>query len=189
LNKVSASQSQRLPRLGLLLVDADVNPLLLPYLRAVGFNVKFVHNVKVNVHDDPAIIRYARKHNRILICHDRYKDRKTRIRVFQEIYEHGGQAIQVSSGSGQDPLTSLGKILLHRNEWVEFFKENDGIVLVHATGMKRMPRSYLIRQLQRILGDNQSVIGDIPKRSPRSSKGHRQAKTVANGQLTMPTVL
>lgn len=184
MNGVSA-KLKRFPKLERLLVDTDVNPYLIGYLRAVGFNVKFVLDVRVDIHNDAAIIRYGREHGRIVVCHDRYKDRETKIKVFREIYDHGGQAIQVSRGSDQHPLTSLGKILVHRYAWLEFFKDNDGIVLVHESGMKRMPRPYLIKQVQGILGDKESVIGEIPLKSPRRPKIRRRPKPVAKEQLQM----
>ncbi len=132
----------------------------------------FAVRVKVNIRDDGAIVEWSRKHNRILVSHDKYKNREHKIRVFQEIYEHGGHVIQVAGGSDQDVLTSLGKIIVNRKEWVKFFNDNDGVALLHRGGMKPMPRAYLIRQLQGILGDDKSVIGDIPLKSPRRRKQH-----------------
>ncbi len=171
MKKVSTKHS-KLPKLERLLLDTDVNANIIRYLRAIRFDVLFAVKVKVNTRDDGAIVEWARKHNRILVCHDKYKNREHKIRVFQEIYEHGGQVIQIAGGSDQNILTSLGKILANREEWVEFFKENDGVALLHRGGMKPMPRAYLIRQLQGILG-GKSVIGEIPLKSPR----HRRKRT------------
>lgn len=151
-----------------MLIDTDVLDLI-PYLRAVGFNVKSTLKVDVNFRDDRAIVAWARRHNRIVVCHDKYKDRETKIRVFQELYEHGGQTIQISTGSGQDPLTSLGKVLAHRNDWLKFFSQNDGAVLVHSNGWKPMPRKYLIRQIQGILG-GKAITGEIPLKAPRRQR-------------------
>lgn len=179
MSEASTNQLKNFPKLESLLVDADVDPCLIQYLRVVGFNAKFVLDVKVNVHDDAAIIRWAREHNRIVVCHDKYKDRETKFKVFQEIYEHGGHAIQISRGSNQEPLTCLGKLLIHHSVWTEFFKQNDGIVLIHQGGMKPMPRAYLIRQLQGIMGDKKSVIGDIPLKSPHPRKHHLKPKPIS----------
>lgn len=153
MKKASMNSTQK-PKLEKLLLDADVDPRLVNHLRAVGFRVVFVTNVKVNYRDDAAIVRWARHHDRIVVCHDKYKDRATKIRVCQEIYQNGGRVIQVSRGSktNPDPLTSLGKILLHREQWLQFFQENDGMVLLYETGMRRMPRQYLLRQIQGLLG-------------------------------------
>lgn len=171
---------QPLPRLERLLIDTDVNPLLARYLRAVAFNVLFAAKVRVDYRDDISIIKWARKHRRIVVTHDRYKDRATKIRACQEIYDHGGQVIQVSRGQDQTPLTSLGKILAHREDWVKFFQENDGMVLVHKTGMTPMPRAYLIRQIQ-----NQLDFPALPKIAPKSPhirKGGRRPKPISEAQ-------
>ena len=175
---------QPLPRLERLLIDTDVNPHLARYLRAVGFNVLFAAKVKVDYRDDIAIIKWARSHSRIVVTHDRYRDRATKIRACQEIYENGGQVIQVSRGQSQTPLTSLGKILAHREDWVKFFQENDGMVLVHQTGMTPMPRAYLIRQIQ-----SQLDLPALPKIAPkslRSQKGGRKRKPISPAQSSLP---
>lgn len=157
-----------------------MNPHLARYLGAVGFNVLFAAKVKVDYRDDIAIIKWARSHGRIVVTHDRYKDRATKIRAYQEIYENGGRVIQVSRGQNQAPLTSLAKILAHREDWVKFFQENDGMVLVHQTDMKPMPRAYLIRQLQSQL--NFPTLPRIASKSPRTRKGGRKPKPISEGQ-------
>lgn len=174
---------QPLPRLERLLLDTDVNPNLARYLRAVGFNVLFAAKVKVNYRDDTKIIKWARNHSRIVVTHDKYKDRATKIRVCQEIYENGGQVIQVGRGQSQAPLASLGKILAHREDWVKFFQENDGMVLVHQTGMTLMPRAYLIRQIQ-----SQLDFPTLPKVAPkflRARKGGRRPKPMPEDQIPL----
>ncbi|MBI4294947.1 MAG: DUF5615 family PIN-like protein [Chloroflexi bacterium] len=149
MKEVSTKHSQKsLPRLERLLVDTDVKATIVPYLRAVGFRVLLATKVDVDVRQDVAVIRWAKQHNRIVVTHDKYKDRKTKIKVCQEIYEHGGHAIQIGGDGNQHPLTSLAKILLYRKDWLKFFQDNDGMVLVHQTGMKKFPRVYLIRQIQ-----------------------------------------
>ena len=139
---------KQLPKLEWLLIDTDVNPYLARYLGAIGFDVVFAAKVKVDYRDDIAIIKWARNHNRIVVTHDIYRDRATKIRACQEIYENGGQVIQVSRGQSQTPLTSLGKILMHREDWVKFFQDNDGIFVVYQTKPKPMPREYLLRNIQ-----------------------------------------
>ena len=174
---------QPLPRLERLLIDTDVNPHLARYLRAVGFDVLFAAKVKVDYRDDIAIIKWARSHSRIVVTHDRYRDRATKIRACQEIYENGGQVIQVSRGQSQTPLTSLGKILAHREDWVKFFQENDGMVLVHQTGMTPMPRAYLIRQIQSQL--DFPTLPQIAPKSPRTRKGGRKPKPISEDQFPL----
>jgi len=142
--------------------------------------VLFAAKVKVDYRDDIAIIKWARSHGRIVVTHDRYKDRATKIRACQEIYENGGKVIQVSRGQNQAPLTSLGKILAHREDWVKFFQENDGMVLVYQTGMRLMPRAYLIRQIQSQL--NFPILPHIASKSPRTRKEGRKPKPISEGQ-------
>ena len=158
-----------------------MNPHLARYLRAVGFNVLFALKVKVDYRDDIAIIKWARSHGRIVVTHDRYRDRATKIRACQEIFENGGQVIQVSRGQNQTPLTSLGKILAHREDWVKFFQENDGMVLVHQTGMTPMPRAYLIRQIQSQL--DFPTLPQIAPKSPIARKGGRKPKPISEEQF------
>jgi hypothetical protein len=143
-----------------------VNPLLVQYLGAVGFDVLFAPKVKVDYRDDTAIVKWARQHNRIVVTHDRYKDRTTKIRICEEIYQNGGQVIQISGGPSQTPLISLGKLLTYHEDWVNFFKENDGMVLVHKIGIKCMPRAYLLRQILRT-DISSHIISTIPSKSPR----------------------
>lgn len=183
--KQASTRHSKFKKLERLLLDTDVNANLIRYLRVVGFNVLFARKVKVNVRDDAAIVRWARRHKRILVCHDKYQNREHKIRVFNEIYKHGGHVIQVAGGSDQDILTSLGKILVNREEWTRFFAANDGVALLHRGGMKPMPRAYLIRQLQGILGDDKSVIGDVPLKSSRPTKAPQRRKRVAKEQLSM----
>ena len=166
-----------MPKLERLLLDTDVNANIIRYLRAIRFDVLFAVKVKVDIRDDGAIVEWSRKHNRILVTHDKYKNRGHKIRVFQEIYEHGGHVIQIAGGPDQDVFTSLGKIIVNREEWVKFFNDNDGVAFLRKDGMKPMPRGYLIRQLQGTLGDDESVIGDIPLKSPRRRK-QRIPKTI-----------
>lgn len=140
----------------------------------------FAVKVKVDYRDDIAIIKWARSHGRIVVTHDRYRDRATKIRACQEIYENGGQVIQVSRGQSQTPLTCLGKILAHREDWVKFFQENDGMVLVHQNGMTPMPRAYLIRQIQNQL--DFPALPQIAPKSPRPRKGGQKPKPVSEEQ-------
>lgn len=176
-------QKAQLPELEHLLIDTDVKATISQYLEAVGFNVVFAGKVKVNYHDDCAIIKWARKHKRILVCHDRYKDNSTKIRVCHEIYKHGGHVIQISGSPAQHVLTSVGKVLLHREKWLEFFSNNDGIVLLKQGEMKPMPRSYLIQQIQGIF---KPAIPSVNPKSPRPRKVIKKPKMPPPGQSQLP---
>ena len=162
--------TKSLPKLERLLIDTDMKGTLLTYLTAVCFDVAWAKDAKVNVCSDRALVAFARHYHRILVCHDRHrdkrKDRETRVQICQEIYDNGGQVIEVSGIPAQHELTSLGKILTHREKWKEFFDNNDGVVIVYENrDMKTIPRAKLIRQIQGIL--DHPTIPAIPSKSPR----------------------
>jgi hypothetical protein len=145
-------------------------------LRVVGFDVASAKDVKVGFRDDVKLVRYARHYKRILVCHDRHRDKpgdkETRIRIRQEIYNHGGQVIEVSGSPKQPELTSLGKILTHRAKWKEFFENNDGIVILYENrDIKAIPREALIQQVQGLLAH--PTIPPIPPKSPQKPIKHR----------------
>ena len=124
------SQSHVLPPLERLLLDTDVDVGIRPYLEAVGFRVQFALHVDVDVRSDTAILRWAREHEHILVCHDKHRDKSTRLELYPELYERGGKIIRIAGDSSQDVLTAVGKILVHREKWTEWFAENDGEVIV-----------------------------------------------------------
>ncbi len=109
------STKPQLPKLERLLIDADVRPTVMPYLKAVGFDAVSVLRVKVNHRDDVAIVKYARHYNRIVVCHDRHKD-QVRYQMYQEIFKRGGRIIEIGGHNGKPELTSVGKILVHRED-------------------------------------------------------------------------
>lgn len=175
-----------LPKLERLLIDADVKPTLLAYLKAVGFNMAWVREAKVNIHSDRALVAFARHYHRILVCHDRHKDMKkeTRIQICLEIYEKGGQVLQVAGSPGQPALTTLGKILIHREKWLDFFRYNDGIVTVSdASHIKPIPRADLIHQVQAML--EHPLIPVISPKAPRKKKARPRPKAVSAQQLPL----
>ena len=131
LSNTKNSLTEPLPKLERLLLDADVNPELIPLLRAVGFHAEFAPRLGVNIRNDRSLLRWARKHKYILVCHDRFRDKQTRLELYPELYHNGGQIIQIGGGPAQETYTSLGKILLHRKKWCEWFSNHDGIVTVH----------------------------------------------------------
>ncbi len=143
------------PRLERLILDADVNALLVPYLKAVGFDVVFAPEItEVNIHDDTDIVKWARRHRRYLVCHDKFKDKQTRLKLYFEVFENGGQVIQINGGPQQDPTTSLGKILVNRENWLGFFHEyEDGIVRLSTHSVKTYPPDKLYREIQRLVVD------------------------------------
>ena len=136
-SNTKATSTRRLPKLERLLLDTDVNVELEPLLEAVGFRTEFALRVEVDIRKDTAILRWARRHRRILVCHDKHKDRETQLELFPEIYRNGGKVIRIGGGPGQDIYTSPGKILLHRQKWLKWFQTNDGIVTVHESMNKK----------------------------------------------------
>lgn len=155
----------RLPKLERLLLDCDINPELEPLLRAVGFRTEFVKNVGVNVRDDTEIIKWARRHRYILVCHDRHKDKRTQLQLFPELRRNGGKIIEIGGHTGQDLLTALGKILVHREEWMQFFKENDGIATVHRTEIRKKSAHELYKRVQ-----GELALGGDPARTLKHRK-------------------
>lgn len=156
-----------MPRLERLLLDTDVNVELEPLLQAVGFRTEFALRVGVDIRKDTAILRWARRHRYILVCHDKYRDKETQLELFPELYHNGGRIIRIGGKPGQDIYASLGKILLHRQEWIEWFKENDGIVTVHQS-MNKKPAHKLYQLVQ---GDMELVS------DPAGTLRHRKRST------------
>ena len=174
-----------MPKLERLLLDCDINPELDPLLEAVGFRTEFAKNVGVDVRDDTAILKWARRHRHILVCHDRHKDRRTQVHLFTEMRRNGGRIIEISGHTGQEPLTALGKLLVDREEWRKFFEDNHGIVTVHKGPAKLRPahKLYTIVQRELALGlDPVKTIRDR-KRLQRSRKKGLKAKPLEQQQL------
>ena len=77
--------------------------------------------------------------------------------------------IQITGGPQQAVLSSLGKLLVNRADWVEFFrKHEDGVVAVHSRGMTTKPPDELHNYLQKIVVDPTEVL-ERPKR-PRKRR-------------------
>lgn len=185
MKKDSTRRSRQLPKLGRIFLDADVDARLEQYLAAVGFDVIFATRTEVDIHDDVAVLKWARRHRRIMVTHDKFRDGPTKYKLYREVYENGGKIIQIVRKKNQSPPLLLGKILVHMGDWRTFFEENEGIVLLHSTGMKRMPREHLIRQIQSTFADPIPVV----KRLRRSSRKTQRRKPIsdAQGLLHLPS--
>ena len=160
----------RLPKLGRIFLDADVDARLERYLTAIGFDVVFATRSGVNIRDDVAVLKWARRRRRFMVTHDRFKDGPTKHKLYQEVYDNGGKIIQIVRKQDQSPVMLLGKILVHRRDWLKFFEDNEGIVLLHSTGMKPMPRDYLIRQIQNVLFTPVPVLNKRRRATRRSRR-------------------
>jgi hypothetical protein len=113
-------------------VDTDVDPEVAVLLRKVGFAAKSAHHIKC-VNDDTLLLRWARKHNYILVCHDKHRDTKTRHSFYTEMYRSGGHVIRVTQPPSQSALLTLGKILVHRPSWQGHFQEDSGEFVAPAS--------------------------------------------------------
>jgi hypothetical protein len=163
----SDSLTPRLHKLERLLLDGDIDPELAEYLRAVGFEVRFAPRGSRIIRDDVKVLRLARKQGRILVCHDQHSDKETRLRLYPELYSHGGKILQVGGDSSQNVLTALGKILIWREKWEPWFRENDGKVVVNKDSW--IPKSAL-NLANRTISQKRYDIGHVPfsqKRKPR----------------------
>ena len=167
-----------------LLLDGDVNAYVKKYLEAIGFEVVLATQVEVDVTDDVEVLKWARRHRRILVCHDKYRDARTRLRIYPEIYYHGGRVIRIGGGSDQPPLESFGKIVVHRPHWLRFFLDNEsGIALVHQTGWKPMSRDYLHDQYQARISVPGDPIPALETRPLRRRYTPRRPRVVSEEQL------
>ena len=152
---------------------------------AVGFDVVFATRVDVDIHDDTEVLKWARRRRRIMVTHDRFEDGATKHKLYQEVYDNGGKIIQIARRRNQDPIMLLGKVLVHRRDWLAFFEENEGMVLLHVDGMKRMPRNYLIRQIQHVLPIDPTPA--LTKRlQPQERKSRPQIHPTEQGRLDLP---
>ena len=155
-----------------LLLDGDVDPELLGYLLAVGFDAQLAprDNSPV-IRDDVELLRFARSRRRILVCHDQHRDRTTQLRLYPEIYNRGGKIITIGGDSSQHHLLALGKVLIHYAEWSNWFVENPrgGKVVLHkekwrhtsSDDMMRMHLHHRYRGLD---------TPELPPRRPRSGR-------------------
>lgn len=161
------SLTPQLHKLERLLLDGDIDPELAIYLRAVGFKVRFAPRGSSLIRDDVKVLRLARKQGRILVCHDQHSDKETRLRLYPELHTHGGKILQIGGDSSQWVLTALGKVLVWREQWEPWFRQNDGKVVVYKD--KWIPKSALA--LANLAISQQSYdIGKVhfsPKRKPR----------------------
>ncbi len=163
----SYSSKHPLQKLERLLLDGDIDPELAIYLRAVGFEVTLAPRGSKLIRDDVKVLRLARKQGRILVCHDQHSDKETRLRLYPELYSHGGKILQIGGDSSQLAVTALGKVLVWRENWEPWFRENDGKVVVYKD--RCIPKSAL--NLTNLTISQQGYdIGQAPfrpKRKPR----------------------
>ena len=159
-----------LPRLERLLMDADLDVDIKPYLDAVGFQTRLAFHIDADERSDVALLRWARKNDHILVCHDKHKDRSTRLELFPELNSNGGRILRITGDSSQDVLTAVGKILVNREKWRKWFKDHDGVVILNMDGVKYRSAEELYRTVRRYheAGDPAQRIRD--RKPARSGK-------------------
>ena len=165
---------RRLPKLERLLLDGDVDPELADYLRAVGFNVELAPRDKPEViENDVEVLRYARKRGRIVVCHDKHKDREAEMHLFPEIFHNGGYILRIGGDSSQPLLHALGKITIHYDEWSDWFKDNlqgGRVTLSRNKCSKTTGDEFMQRHLRRVYASH-----DVLPLPPRR-KGYRRKR-------------
>ena len=154
-----------LPRLERLLLDTDLDVEIQPYLEAVGFQTQFALHISADHRDDVALLRWARSNNHILVCHDKHKDRSTRLELYPELKANGGRILRITGNSSQDVLTALGKILVNREKWVSWFSNNDGEVILKMDGVIYRTAEQLYSMVERHL-ENPDPVARIRDRNP-----------------------
>ncbi len=140
-----------LPRLERLLLDADLDVEIQPYLEAVGFQTQFALTISADHRSDVDLLRWARTNDHILVCHDQHKDRSTRIELFPELKVNGGRILRITGDSSQDVLTAVGKILVNREKWSSWFEANDGLVILKMDGVIYRTADELYSTVERYL--------------------------------------
>ena len=176
-----SATSTKLPKLERLLLDGDINAELEPLLMVVGFRTTWARQVNVNIRNDTSIVRWARRHRHIVLCHDKHKDRKTNQYLYPEIYHRGGKVIRIGGDSSQHPLTALGKLLAHREEWRAFFAQHDGIVTVHRTQVRLQDSRELYTYVQKQMPLTKDPAGTLRKRKAPRERGPRRPSPVRAG--------
>lgn len=175
----------RLPKLERLLLDCDINLELEPLLQAIGFRTESALRIGVNNRDDTEILKWARRHRCILVCHDRHRDRRTRIELYPEVYRNGGKIIEICGGPEQHPLTSLGKILAHREDWLAFFDDSSGVVSLTKDGMKKKRARDLYVMVQREFKLQTDPEETLRERTRQRKGGKRKAKLSPSDQALL----
>jgi hypothetical protein len=144
-NGISIDKPQSLsPNLERFLIDSDIDPELVFLLRKLGFKATHAtwHDIP---NDDTKYLIWARKHNYILVNHDKHRDAKTKYSFYSEMYYHGGRVIRVGK-PGQPTLRLLGCILAQHHRWSAHFATDSGEAVVHPSGCNFTNASTLLER-------------------------------------------
>ncbi len=140
--------AELLPRLDRLLLDTDVNPLVGRYLQALQFDVTYALSEGIDIRDDVRILRHARSTSRVMVTHDRFRKTETKVRLYRDLYEAGGCVIQLGGAAQGSPLEAVGRILIHRDDWLSFFHEHDGLMVLSKNKATPIDRANCLRKCQ-----------------------------------------
>ena len=152
--------STGLPSLERLFLDADVNEDVGAYLKSVGFDAVLARQSGVDLTSDLDVLRHSRDDDRILVCHDKHRDRHTLLALLGEICNNGGKVIRIGGVPGQSPITSAGLIMVHRRLWRGFFEEHQGgIVIAHFSGCRLRSPPVLQEDYRR---RTNAIPGELP---------------------------
>ncbi|GMU41891.1 MAG: hypothetical protein AMXMBFR23_27570 [Chloroflexota bacterium] len=111
-------------------------------LRVNGFRTESVIRVpEIDEQDDVAVIRWARKHQMIVVCFDLHNDHQTRLVWDPEIKLRGGRVIEIPEGPEQPAEMAAGKVLMYQPTWSAWFRE-------HRAGVVRLNRHHPIFKTQ-----------------------------------------
>ena len=79
------------------------------------------------------------------------------------------------------PLTAIGKIVVHREKWVRWFADNDGIVIVHGQGINYQYAHQLCTRVRRHL-EGFEPSERLRRRKASKTRPRRQPKKPAGQQ-------
>ncbi len=172
-----------LPKLEQLLLDADLDVSIQPYLEAVGFQTQFALQIDADERKDVALLRWARENQYILVCHDKHKDKTTRLELYPELKANGGKILRITGDSSQDVLTALGKILVSREKWRAWFEDNEGMIILKMDGVLYRSADELYETVRRDLQNADPSQRLINRRSARSSRRPTRTSPANQGRM------
>jgi hypothetical protein len=183
MNDISIDKPQSLPHSSeRFLVDSDIDPELVFLLRKVGFKATHAtwHRIP---NDDTNYLVWARKHDYILVNHDKHRDAKTKYSFYSEMYYRGGRVIRVGK-PGQPTLRLLGCILAQRHRWSANFAIDSGEAVVHPSGCNFKNASTLFEHSKyqmRLPFEDPSI--PLKQREPLKRKSKAKRKLPPPDQL------
>src|SRR4030043_2119479 len=97
-------------------------------LTRLGWDIETAEDAElIGTIDDTIWVKHARKGKRIGLTFDELKANQG-VKVSRELRRRGGKIIRINSAG--NPYWAIGKLLYHYPEWMDFFKENDGVAVI-----------------------------------------------------------